>query len=361
MITAASYLPGPNSLDRIRRLRLIALLPVLFAALINTGYQYAQIHNADGNSGVSDWRDQFILNLGYDISDPGVYGILVAGAVHLLSILFVAILIAGFVERISCSSQHRRFDTGIIYSAFLFSLLMPPAATVFHIVFGMTLGLLLGQIVFGGEGKSFLSPALVGAAIVQISFPAALTSHPVWTDMNGYAGTTILNAYHTQGLAALAWADMDWWSTFIGNSQGLIGTTSTLAVIIGGAVLLYAKVASWRLIIGQLLGVIIAAAICNAFGSGILDLPWHWHIVIGSFAFGAVFIATDPSSSCATNPGRWAQGILIGLLLVLLRVVNPSHPDGVIPVLLMASMLAPTIDHIVMWLNIRQRAHADGR
>jgi len=360
MIDPRPYFSRPNNLQRIRRLRVIALLPVLLAAIANTGYQYVRALDLNNGSGAGGWREGLIQSFGFNAAEPGIYGIVIAGIVHVLSTIFIATLAGGILERMSCSSQHRKFDSGILYTALVFSLLMPPAASVFHIVFGMTLGLLLGQLIFGGEGKSFLSPALVGVAIVQISFPGALTSHSLWNQINGYAGTSVFDNYHTQGSAALVWADIDWWHAFAGNIQGLLGTTSTLAILIGAVILIYGRLASWRILLGQVIGLAIAAGICNAIGTGILDLPWHWHLVLGSFAFGAVYIATDPSSSCATNSGRWLQGILIGLLVVLLRVLNPSHPDGVIPVLLITSMLAPTIDHIVIWFNIRRRASAHG-
>jgi Na+-transporting NADH:ubiquinone oxidoreductase subunit B len=124
--------------------------------------------------------------------------------------------------------------------------------------------------------------------------------------------------------------------------------------------MIYAHIASWRLLAGQLIGVIVVATIGNIVGGGILDMPWYWHLVLGSFAFVAVYIATDPSSSSSTNAGRWVQGVLAGGLVVFIRVVNPSHPDSVIPVLLLVSMLAPLIDHVVMWFNIRRRALRHG-
>jgi Na+-transporting NADH:ubiquinone oxidoreductase subunit B len=195
---------------------------------------------------------------------------------------------------------------------------------------------------------------------VQISFPSVLSNHPLWPNLNGYAGTRFFAEYHQQGVDGLTSLNLNWWDAFLGSTQGLIGTTSVLAVLIGAAVLIYAHIASWRLLAGQLIGVIVVATICNIVGDGILDMPWYWHLVLGSFAFAAVFIATDPSSSSSTNAGRWVQGVLAGGLVVFIRVVNPSHPDSVIPVLLLVSILAPLIDHVVMWFNIRRRALRHG-
>lgn len=339
---------------RIHRLRLLAITPVLIAAIINTGYQYLVALDVNGVEGT-------IKFLSLNHSEPGIYDIVAAGLIHVLSVFVVAILTAGVWERIFSAKRHRRFDIGIVYTALLFTMLVPPGVTFFHIIFAMSFAIVFAKAIFGGEGKSFLNPALVGAAILQVSFPTALTDHPIWSSINGYAGTRMFAIFHEEGAGGLVWSGIDWWSAFLGNAPGLIGTTSVLAIVIGGAILIYAGIASWRLIAGQLIGVFLVATLCNSIGGGILDLTWFWHIVLGAFAFGAVFIATDPASSAATNTGRWVQGLLIGVLVVFLRVANPSHPDGVIPVLLLGSMLAPLIDHVVMWFNIRRRAQGYGQ
>jgi len=219
----------------------------------------------------------------------------------------------------------------------------------------MSFAIVFGSAVFGGDGKTFVTPALLGAAVVQISFPAALIGHPVWQGLNGHAGTSLFSLFHEQGSAALPWEGFEIGSAFIGNTQGMMGTTSVAAIIIAAVILIYGRLASWRIVAGSLIGVIGAAIICNIIGDGILDMPWYWHLLAGSLIFGITFIATDPGASCVTNSGRWIQGVLTGLLLVLLRIVNPSHSDSMVPVLLLVSMLAPLIDHGIIWLNIRNR------
>jgi len=320
-------------------------LPVLVAAVINTGYQYLSAFDKS----LEGWREGFIEFFGADPLNAGVYDILVAGLIHVLPVFAMAAVTAGFCERIFSAYRQRPIDPGIIYTALLFTLLMPPGTGVIPVVFGMTFAMVFAHGVFGGEGKSFLNPALVAVAVVQITFPAALTDHSVWTSLNGYAGTRDFAVFHEQGV------DLDIWQTFLGNRQGLMGTTSILAILLGFAFMLYARIISWRVPAGMLAGLVVMTLICNMIGGGILDMPWYSHVMLGSFAFAAVFIATDPSSSSATNPGRWAQGILAGVLLVFMRVVNPSHPDSVVPVLLLVSMTAPLIDHIVIWFNIRRR------
>ena len=319
--------------------------------MINTGYQYLSAFD----KGVQGWRESLTGVFNVDHLDPGSYDVLAAGLIHVLPVFAMAAVVAGFCERLFANKRNRPIDTGVIYTALLFTLLMPPGVGMIPIVFGMAFAIIFAHGVFGGEGKSFLSPALVAVAVVQITFPSTLTNHPIWTNLNGFAGTRDFAVFHEQGMASF-----DGWQAFLGNSQGLMGTTSLLAILIGGALLLYGRIISWRLLAGLLVGVVIMATFCNWLGGGILDLPWYGHVMLGSFAFTAIFIATDPSSSSATNSGRWIQGILAGVLLVFMRVVNPSHPDSVVPVLLLVSMTAPLIDHIVIWFNIRRRRIGHG-
>jgi Na+-transporting NADH:ubiquinone oxidoreductase subunit B len=359
-IQTSPYVRSGNSIGRIRGLRLIAIFPVIIAAVINTGYQYLIALQATTDHSADGWRDSLAqyFNVGY--AEPGAYDIILAGLVQVMPVFAIAFLTSSFWERVFSENRNRPFDIGVLYTALLFTMLMPPGAALFHVIFGLSFAMIFAHGIFGGEGRAFLNPALVAVAVVQITFPSALTNHVLWTRLNGYAGTRDLTIYHQQGIDGSVWTDFSWWDAFLGNTQGLMGTTSVLAVLIGASILLYGSIASWRLLAGQLIGVIAIVTICNFLGGGILDMPWYWHVVLGGFAFTAVFIATDPSSSAATDAGRWIQGILAGALVVFMRVVNPSHPDGVIPVLLLVSMSAPLIDHVVIWFNIRRRARSYG-
>jgi Na+-transporting NADH:ubiquinone oxidoreductase subunit B len=325
-----------NSLGRIRATRLLAVLPVLLVALVNTGYQYQL--GLDANSGF------------------GVLDILLSGLAHVAPPLGIAILAGGIWERIFSEKRGRKLDTGFLYTAVVVVFLMPPEVSLIHIALGMSFAIVFGNAVFGGEGKTFLCPALVGVAIMQISFPGAIVDQAPWTSINGYAGTTLFAEFHLDGSDALAWSGVDLWGAVLGSTQGLMGTTSLLAIAVGGIVLMRGGIASWRIMAGVVAGTIVATLVCNQFGGGLLEMSWYWHISLGSLALGTVFIATDPASSSSTNSGRWIQGLLTGALVVGMRIANPSHPDGVIPVLLLVSMLAPLIDHGVIWLNIRRRA-----
>lgn len=356
----APHVRSVSSLTHFHVVRALALLPVFVAAVANTGYQYLRALSAVGGKATDDWRDATVSSLGLDYIDPSLFDIAAAGLIHLVPVLCTAIIVGGLWERIFSMSRHHQFDVGVVVIALVFTLLLPPAASLTHVAFGMSFAMVFGRGIFGGEGKTFVNPALLGVVVMQISFPIALTDHPLWTGVAGYEGTRTLALFHAEGGVGLADSGISWWNAFLGATQGMMGTTSVLAVLVGGAVLVLSGFAAWRLIAGVVLGIVLAATFCNLLGGGILALPWHWHLVLGSVAFGTMFVATDPASSASTNSGRWAQGILMGALIVMIRVVNPSHPDGVLVVLFLGSMLAPLIDHVVIMFNIRQRARQHG-
>jgi Na+-transporting NADH:ubiquinone oxidoreductase subunit B len=339
-------------------LRLLALLPVTVAALLNTGYQYLTRLVSNPDSVGDDVRSRIARALGAGYVDAGVYDWLVAGLAHMLPMLALALVIGGLWEWLIARGRGQPMARGFVLTALLFTLLLPGAAPFYHIVFGISFAVLLGSAIFGGDGRTFLSPALLGIAIVQVSFPNISGAHPLWEGLAGYAGSNAIALFHRGGEAALAGAGIDLGSAFIGSVAGSMGTTSVLAVVIGAAMLLVTRVIAWRLLLAQVIGLIVVATLCNLLGegSGASAMPGYWHLLLGSFAFGAVFLACDPVASCCTNPGRWIQGFLIGALVVLIRVVNANHPDAVIPAMLLASILAPLIDHAVIASNIRQRA-----
>jgi Na+-transporting NADH:ubiquinone oxidoreductase subunit B len=358
----APHARAPISLARIQAIRLLALLPVLIAAVINTGHQYLSALNTMGGVDEYDWRGRLVQDLGLNYSDPAMFDVLAAGLVHVLPALGMALLVGGVWEQLFATYRRRKRESGLLVIAVLMTLLMPPGVSLVHLAVGMSFAIVFGKGIFGGEGKTFVNPALVGAAAMLISFPTALTGHPLWTGIAGYGGSRAFALYHNEGGDGLVSAGIDWWAAVFGNLQGMMGTTSLLAIGLGGALLIVTRIASWRLILGQLLGLVLVATVCNLFGGeeGITTLSWYWHVLLGSFAFGAVFLATDPASSASTNAGRWAQGLIVGALVVTMRVANPAHPDGVILAILMGSILAPLIDHVVIWFNVKHRARGYG-
>ena len=215
---------------------------------------------------------------------------------------------------------------------------------------------MIGKEVFGGTGKNFLNPALTGRAFLYFAYPAYMSGDMVWTAVDGYTGATMLSVAASAGVAGLE-QGTSWMQAFVGTVQGSIGETSTLAILLGAVMLLVMKIASWRIIAGVLIGSAALSILFNSIESTnpMFALPFYWHWVIGGFAFGAIFMATDPVSASMTNTGKLWYGILIGVMVILIRVVNPAFPEGMMLAILFANLFAPLIDHFVVQGNIKRR------
>ena len=352
---------GANRIGGYRRilgLRLLALLPVAVAAIVNTGYQYLSRLAEDPGLAGDGWRDWLARALGADSVDAGFYDWCAAGVVHFIPVLAVALLAGGFWTWLVARYRDQPPADDFVLTALMFTLLLPGAVPIGHVVFGMSFAILLGSAIFGGDGRTFLSPALLGIVVLQAGFAGVAGPHPLWQGLSGYGGSEAIALFYSGGEAALATAGIDPGSAFIGSVAGTMGTTSVLAVGLGAALLLVTRIISWRLLLAQVIGLILVAGLFDYFGGGPATpaLPAWWHLLLGSFAFGAVFLACDPVASCCTNAGRWLQGLLAGALVVLIRTGSAGHPDGVMQALLLASILAPLIDHAVIALNVRRRA-----
>ena len=189
------------------------------------------------------------------------------------------------------------------------------------------------------------------------AYPAEMSGDAVWVAVDGFTGASALSVVASDGLAALQ-NQMTWMDAFFGRMAGSVGEVSTLAIFIGGAVLLYTRIASWRIICGVLIGMIGLSTLFNLIGSDtnpMFAMPWYWHLVVGGFAFGMIFMATDPVSASMTNTGKYWFGALIGVMVVLVRVVNPAFPEGMMLAILFANLFAPLIDHFVVEANVKRR------
>ncbi len=180
----------------------------------------------------------------------------------------------------------------------------------------------------------------------------------MWTSVDGFAGATSLSLGAAGGIEQIVGSGITWMDAFIGKVHGSVGETSTLAIFIGGAVLLIMRIAAWRIVAGVMIGMIALSSLFNVLGSDtnpLFAMPWYWHLVVGGFAFGMIFMATDPVSASMTNTGKWIFGALIGVMVVLIRVVNPAFPEGMMLAILFANLCAPLIDHFVVQANIKRR------
>ena len=219
--------------------------------------------------------------------------------------------------------------------------------------------MVIGKEVFGGTGKNFLNPALVGRAFLYFAYPAYMSGDTVWTPVDGFSGATALAIGASDGMAALPEHGITWMSAFLGTIQGSLGETSTLACLIGLGFLLVVKIANWRLVVGCLAGMIVFSTLLNWIGSDsnpMFAMPWYWHLVVGGYAFGLAFMVTEPVSASHTNAGRYIYGALIGFMVVMIRVINPAFPEGMMLAILFGNVFAPLIDYFVVQANIKRRA-----
>jgi Na+-transporting NADH:ubiquinone oxidoreductase subunit B len=283
----------------------------------------------------------------------------VHGAAYFLPIYAVTFIVGGFWEVLFASIRKHEVNEGFFVTSVLFALTLPPSIPLWQVALGISFGIVIGKEVFGGTGKNFLNPALTGRAFLFFAYPAQISGDAVWTAVDGFTGATPLGLAAAGGIEFITAGGITWWDAFLGNIQGSIGETSTLAIFIGGAVLLLMKIASWRIVTGVLLGMIAMSMLLNGVGSAtnpMFAMPWYWHLVVGGFAFGMIFMATDPVSASMTNTGKWIFGALIGVMVVLIRVVNPAFPEGMMLAILLANLCAPLIDHFVVAANIKRRA-----
>ena len=333
------------------------VFPAMFFGMWNAGYQ-ANTYLAEQGMAMADegLRAAFISALAGN--DPGsIWDNIIFGAAYFVPIYFVTFVVGGFWEVLFATIRKHEVNEGFFVTSILFALILPPSIPLWQVALGITFGVVVAKEIFGGTGKNFLNPALTGRAFLYFAYPAQISGNEVWTAVDGFSGATALSVAATDGMAGLS-DHLTWFDAFFGFMQGSIGETSTLAILIGGAVLLLMKIASYRIVFGTLIGLIGTALLFNAVGSDtnpMFEIPPHWHFVIGGFAFAMMFMATDPVSASMTNTGRWVFGIFIGVMTVLIRVVNPAFPEGVMLAILFANLFAPFIDHLVIQANIKRR------
>ena len=333
--------------------------PAMFFGMWNIGYQANVIFDANPEmlAAQDGWRMALTaMFAGFDPSS--VWDNMIQGATWFLPIYLVTFVVGGFWEVLFASIRGHEINEGFFVTSILFALILPPSIPLWQVAMGISFGIVIGKEVFGGTGKNFLNPALAGRAFLYFAYPAQLSGDAVWTAVDGYAGATALSLGAAGGMEQVISSGITWMDAFIGKVHGSVGETSTLAIFIGGAVLLIMRIAAWRIVAGVMIGMVGLSALFNMLGSDtnpLFAMPWYWHMVVGGFAFGMIFMATDPVSASMTNTGKWFYGIVIGLMTVLIRVVNPAFPEGIMLAILFANLCAPLIDHFIVQANIKRR------
>ena len=269
----------------------------------------------------------------------------------------VTFIVGGFWEVLFASVRKHEVNEGFFVTSVLFALTLPATIPLWQVALGITFGVVIAKEVFGGTGRNFLNPALSGRAFLYFAYPAQISGDAIWTAADGFSGATWLSQAAAGNVTD--WSlNADWWDAFFGNIQGSVGEVSTLAILLGGLFIIYMRIASWRIVLGVLLGGAVFSTLLNFIGSdtnSMFAMPWYWHVVTGGFAFGMFFMATDPVSASFTNSAKWAYGFLIGLMCVLIRVLNPAFPEGMMLAILFANLWAPLFDYFVAQSNIKRR------
>ena len=337
-------------LKRFMLIVIVGLFPATFFGIWNVGYQH---FHAIGTT--ASFGEMFSFGLW-----------------KFLPILLVSYAVGGFWEVLFALVRKHDVNEGFLVTGFLFPLVLPATIPLWQVAVAISFGTVIGKEVFGGTGMNILNPALTARAFVFFAYPGKISGDRVWTAIDpvkdkiidGFSGATPLavaastpaggNAVQHTASAGFRFMDL-----FYGFYAGCIGETSTLAILIGAFILIVTGVASWRIMVAVFAGGYGAALLFNALAGdaagGMFTLPAYYHLVMGGFAFGAVFMATDPVSAAQTNAGKWVYGFLIGVLAILIRTVNPAYPEGMMLAILFMNLFSPLVDYYVVKANIKRR------
>jgi len=359
---APSHVRDALDLKRLMMTVVVALIPAIGMAMYNTGFQ---AHRAitGGALPLDSWQTTVFVKLMGENFDPGnILACILHGALYYLPVLLVTFIIGGNVEALSAMLRKHEINEGFLVTGMLFPLTLPPTIPLWQVAMGIVFGVVIGKEIFGGTGMNILNPALTARAFLFFAYPGQISGDAVWiaaqTSIDGYSGATWLAQAAETGPAALVPESVTWMDAFLGLVPGSMGETSMLACLIGAAILILTGIGSWRIMGGVLVGSVLTAALLNVVGSAtnpLFNVPIHWHLVLGGWAFGAVFMATDPVSATHSNKGRYIYGLCIGVLAILIRVVNPAYPEGMMLAILFMNLFAPFIDHFVVKANVKRR------
>ena len=360
--TVTKVAPHARSFVDIKRVMtyvVISTIPCILWALYNTGFQTNTALASVGSNGEIGWRIALLKLIGLGLDPESLLSNISHGLLYFLPIYLTTLIAGGICEVTFATIRGHEVNEGFLVSSMLFALTLPASTPLWQVALGIAFGVVVGKEVFGGTGKNFLNPALTGRAFLYFAYPAYMSGDSIWTPVDGYSAATSLGISASEGYESLSNYGITWLDAFLGNIQGSLGETSTLAIGMGLVFLLMTKIANYRMIVGCLLGMIVFSSFLNWIGSDtnpMFSMPWYWHLVIGSYAFGLVFMVTEPVSASHTNMGRYIYGALIGFMVVMIRVLNPAFPEGMMLAILFGNIFAPLIDHFVVMANIKRRA-----
>jgi len=332
----------------------MALVPVVLMSMFNTGLQ-ANMVLSKLSSVPANWRYDILSLLGLGLDPANPLANIVHGALYFLPIYIVTMAAGGIWEAIFASVRKHEINEGFVVTGLLFPLTLPATIPLWQVAIGISFGVVLGKEVFGGTGKNFLNPALTARAFLFFAYPAQISGDGVWLAVDGVTQATALAQAAVGGVPAITF---DWLQAFLGIVPGSMGETSALACLLGAGFLIFNKIGSWRIMLSVCVGAFLTVGLLNLIGSDtnpMFAMPWYWHFVLGGFAFGCVFMATDPVSASMTECGQYFYGALIGFMVILVRVINPAYPEGMMLAILFGNIFAPLIDYFVVNANIKRR------
>lgn len=325
-------------LKRVMITVVIALIPALIFGMWNGGYQYlSQIQ-----------------------TDVGFWEAFSHGALKILPMIAVSYGVGLGIEFAFAIMRGHEVNEGYLVTGLLIPMIMPIDIPLWMVAISVVFAVVIGKEAFGGTGMNILNPALVARAFAFFAYPTYMSGNTVWVsnarDVDAVSGETILGS-----LAAGEDVGYNAMDMFLGFIPGSIAETSTLCILAGALLLVFAKVGSWRIILSSFIGAAVMALIFNSLpamgfeGNELTNFPWYQHLIVGGLAFGIVFMATDPVSAAQTIKGKWIYGFLIGFFAVMIRIFNPAYPEGIMLAILLMNVFAPVIDHYVIQGNVKRR------
>ena len=329
-----SHIRDAIDLKRVMITVIIALLPALVYGIYNTGYQY-------------------LYQTGETFS---TFDAFLHGSYKILPMIAVSYIVGLGIEFAFAVFRGHQVNEGYLVTGLLIPMIMPVDIPLWMVGVSVAFAVLIGKEAFGGTGMNILNPALTARAFAFFAYPTYMSGNQVWvseaSNVDGVSGETILGML-AAGNSPEQYSVME---MFIGSIPGSIAETSTLMVLIGAAILIYTGVGSWRIMVGSIIGAAVTGFLFNLWGANeLMSFSWFNHLIVGGFAFGVVFMATDPVSAAQTLKGKWIYGLLVGVFCILIRVFNPAYPEGVMLAILLMNVFAPTIDHYVIEVSVKRR------
>ena len=356
--TGGTHVRDSMDMKRLMVTVVIALIPVTLMGIWNAGYQ-AILALAEQNisswADVSGWRAAIMNAAGFSLDSSSIASNFIYGALFFLPIYAVTMFVGGHIEVIFAIIRKHEINEGFLVSGLLFPLTLPATTPLWQVAIGIAFGVFFAKEVFGGTGKNFLNVALTSRAFLYFAYPANLSGDAIWVAVDGYTAATSLGIAAAEGHNAIMWSLTQ---AFYGMIPGSIGETSVLCALIGAFILILTGTGSWRIMMSVVVGAVATVFLFNSIGSNsnpMFAMPIEWHLCLGGFAFGTVFMATDPVSATMTNTGKFVYGALIGIMTILIRVANPAYPEGIMLAILFANLFAPLIDYVVVDSNIKRR------